>query len=328
MEIVNNEKGKEKEKKTKIKYEEPKRKPNIAEKKQMLGKAVEIAVRVVMSNHVYKFNGVTRKQSEGGAIGLRLTGAVALCVMVWWDRQLSMKLTVLKIELDLYKRFVDDTGVMTDEIEKGTIINGNELIICEEKKKEDENKSSEEVTAEIVKEVAESITDMIKLTIEVPGKFPDKKLPILDIKMWINYEEGNRIDFEFYSKSISNPLVIMKRSAMSDQSKRTILTQECLRRLRNTKKELGEEVQNKHLSEYMSRMRKSGYSAIFRLQILKSAKEAYKKMLIEDKEGTKPLYRSRSWNREERNNLKRNKKKNWYKSKSSKGTEYNSVLFV
>ena len=109
------------------------------------------------------------------SIGLRLTGAVALRVIVWWDKQLIMRLRILKIELDLYQRFVDDTGVFTDELEKGTKIKDNKLVICNEKNKMDESKSGEEIKAEIVKEVAKSITKMIKLTIDVPGKFANNK---------------------------------------------------------------------------------------------------------------------------------------------------------
>ena len=87
----------------------------------------------------------------------------------------------------------------------------------------------------------------------------------------------------------------MADSAMPQDAKRNVLTKECLRRLRNTKQKLGPEVQNEHLSEFMRRMKKSGYSENYRLQIVKSAKEAYKKILIEDAEGSKPLYRSRNW---------------------------------
>ena len=46
----------------------------------------------------------------------------------------------------------------------------------------------------------------------------------------------------------------------------------------------------------------------------------------EDSEGSKPLYRSRNWNREERDKAKMTKKKNWYKNE--KGQNFNTVLFV
>ena len=51
-------------------------------------------------------------------------------------------------------------------------------------------------------------------------------------------------------------------------------------------------------------------------------------MLEEDKNGTKPLFRDRSWKKEEREISKRNKKLNWYKSEGKSGIKYKSILFV
>ena len=58
-----------------------------------------------------------------------------------------------------------------------------------------------------------------------------------------------------------------------------------------------------------------------------SGLKAYQKMLDDDKNGRKPLYRNRNWNSEERKNLKAKKKVSWWNSERSK-TQYKSVLFV
>ena len=107
-----------------------------------------------------------------------------------------------------------------------------------------------------------------------------------------------------------------------------ILTQECLRRLRNTKIELGEKVKNEHLTRFMLKMKNSGYTQNFRTQILKSALNAFGKMVEEDRVGTKPLYRKRSWNEEQRLQEKEAKRKNWYKGGQKSEKIYKSVLFV
>ena len=52
----------------------------------------------------------------------------------------------------------------------------------------------------------------------------------------------------------------------------------------------------------------------------------FDKILKEDEEGTKPLYRTRNWNREKREKDKRLKKKKWYNKDGS--LKYNTVLFV
>ena len=138
----------------------------------------------------------------------------------------------------------------------------------------------------------------------------------------------NRIDFEFFEKPSKNPKIILAESAINAKSKRTILTQECLRRLRNTKLELGDGVRNEHLSRFMLKMKNSGYTKNYRSQILDSAKKAFDKMVEEDKNGTKPLYRNRQWNKDERQKNKENKRNKWYQGNQNTGTKYKSVLFV
>ena len=92
-----------------------------------------------------------------------------------------------------------------------------------------------------------------------------------------------RIDFEFFEKPTKNPRVILASSALSFPKKRTILTQEFLRRLRNTKVELGPEIQKKHLNQFMQKLKHSGYSQKFRMEILDSALKAFEKMVEDDK---------------------------------------------
>ena len=114
---------------------------------------------------------------------------------------------------------------------------------------------------------------------------------------------------------------------MSFSQKRTILTQECLRRLRNTKIELGEEVQRLHLNRFMLKLKNSGYSQKFRTEILDSGLKAFEKMVEDDRNGVKPMYRSKEWNYEERKMFKEKKKVTWWNTDKSK-TQYKSVLFV
>ena len=153
---------------------------------------------------------------------------------------------------------------------------------------------------EVVQSVANGIEDMVRLTIETPCNFVDRKIPILDVKVKVNGEEGNRIDFEFFEKSTKIQKVILADSALSFSSKRTILTQECLRILRNTKIELGPEIQKKYLDKFMLKLKNSGFGQKFRTEILDSAFKAFENMINEDENGTKPLNRSRDWNSEER----------------------------
>ena len=69
--------------------------------------------------------------------------------------------------------------------------------------------------------------------------------------------------------------------------KNTILTQECLRRMRNTKQELGQEVRKKHLNGFMFEVKNSGHSQNFRKQILVGVFRTFDLMLEDDKSGNK-----------------------------------------
>ena len=84
--------------------------------------------------------------------------------------------------------------------------------------------------------------------------------------------------------------MILANSALSFSKKRTILT----------KIELGPEVQRKHLNKFMLKLNNSGYSKKFRTEILDSALKAFQKMIEDDKNDVKPMYRSRDWNSKER----------------------------
>ena len=50
----------------------PFRHPGATAEKKMLAVALSVAIKVIMKNHVYSFDGKMRKQSKGGPIGLDL----------------------------------------------------------------------------------------------------------------------------------------------------------------------------------------------------------------------------------------------------------------
>ena len=141
--------------KFKEKFNPPKRKPTKEEERKMIGKAMEVLIISCMKNHVYKFGNKIRKQSDGGPIGLALTGEIADCFMIRWDKKFLQKCRDVGIKLTTYSRFKDDTFVAAVSLENGTkFVDGN-LIIDEEKKAEDEDKVDDEVTMEIIRQVAD-----------------------------------------------------------------------------------------------------------------------------------------------------------------------------
>ena len=86
-----------------------------------------------------------------------------------------------------------------------------------------------------VQKMANSLEKDIQLTIDVPSNYEDKKLPVLDLKMWTedrkNENGGNyqEIMYQFYEKEMVAPRVINKESALPERVKATTLTQEIIR---------------------------------------------------------------------------------------------------
>ena len=74
----------------------------------MFTEAMKIVLLFIMQNHLYTFVNQLKLQSEGGPIGLELTGVLAQLFMVRWDRQMAEKLEENGIGLRMYKRYVDD----------------------------------------------------------------------------------------------------------------------------------------------------------------------------------------------------------------------------
>ena len=62
----------------------PSRQATEVEKRLMIKEALKIALKLVMKNHTYVFDSKVRKQEEGGAIELDLTGTLAQVFMIWW----------------------------------------------------------------------------------------------------------------------------------------------------------------------------------------------------------------------------------------------------
>ena len=223
-------------------YLKPIRNPTEQEKRNMLVKCIEIMIMSSLENHVYKFGDQIRKQSKGGPIGLALTGEIAECYMINWDKEFLERLKSVDMNPAIYERFKDDITVVVESLEAGTRWKDGALIVDLEKKNDDEGRTDEEITMEVFKDIAESIDDMISFTVDYPGNHKNGMMPVLDVQAAINKNEDNKIEFEFYEKPTKNQRVILFESAIPSSQKRTILTQECLRRIRNTQTDLGLEV--------------------------------------------------------------------------------------
>ena len=108
----------------------------------------------------------------------------------------------------------------------------------------------------------------------------ESKVPMLDISVWAgkDKERDETVYYEYYEKKVTLPLVIMKRSAISENMKRTVLSQELIRRMRNTDVRIGKEKKVKIVEKFMRKMRRSGYDEKQRKEMLRAGLLGYYRM--------------------------------------------------
>ena len=128
--------------------------------------------------------------------------------MVPWDRQFVEKLARLEIRRKLYTRYIDDQNIVVEELEPGSRYNREEekIEIIEELIERDMEEPGDKRTFEIVRQVGDSLEEMIKLTADYPSNHVTGRVPILDMEVWISRdEEGvSKIRRSFYEKKMKN----------------------------------------------------------------------------------------------------------------------------
>ena len=133
-----------------------------------------------MSNHHYTFDGNIRRQSDGGSIGVDLTGEIVRNVMSWWDIIFVKLVGKFGISLELYKRYVDDSLEALPPINVG-------WDYCTRLKKlvhndnVTDNDSPCVRTAKVLQKIAISIYKEIQMTYDTPALHENGRLPIRDL---------------------------------------------------------------------------------------------------------------------------------------------------
>ena len=268
-----------------------------------------------MNNHVYTFNGEIKRQVKGGAIGLMLTGWLACLYMIHWCKKLVSKVNIATADLPgfvlhMLKVYVDDGNVACKAFPPGSRLVNGKIVIVEDLIEADKEIPADERTAKIFLEIGNSISPFIKLTVDYPSLHQDGYMPILDLKVRV---EENKVKHIFMKKEVSNPLLMLKDSAMPMKVKRNSLAQEGIRRLRNCSRDLPWEIKADILSEFSHKLMLSGYDEKFRLDIIQSAITGFERQCQRADNGGTPLYRPRSYQQTERRKKKLLTKTTWYR---------------
>ena len=162
------------------------------------------------------------------------------------------------------------------------------------------------------------------MTIDYPRKHADGKVPMLNVKMWMEEVDGQRLLlYKHYEKEMSTKAVLHATSAIPMKTKRTVLTQEALRIMLHCSRFLPWETVLGHMNKLMMKIQYSGYDQKFRYEVAKSAINAFETMRRNEEMDIRPIHRPKDWHRLERIEEKERKVRSWYKTGG-----FDSVLFV
>ena len=98
--------------------------------------------------------------------------------------------------------------------------------------REDECTTGLKRTKRVLAQTMEGIESYLEFTVETGDDFEGGWLPTLDTSLKV--DSGNQVDFKFYEKDTICKMALQSKSAMCENNKMQILSQEVVRRLYNT----------------------------------------------------------------------------------------------
>ena len=211
--------------------------------------------------------------------------------------------------------YVDDNTVISSRIPKGWRYN-SQLTRMEwraEWEEEDLEMKPDCVTARTMASIMSSIDPDIQLTWDAPGNNPDGRMPVLDLKLWMETDEFgvNKVRFTFYEKPMATQYVIKRESALPWQVKKMTLAGEVARRRLNMDSQAWEEEGSQVMDKFNFKMLTSGYNEHERRVVVKEGLARFANLKDKVDAGKRPLYRKASWMKEERGLQKILKSKKW-----------------
>ena len=200
--------------------------------------------------------------------------------MMLWDERFLTKVRKLGIHLHLYKRYVDDILALLNAIRSGWSYNKpkNRMEFTQDQN-QDDSEGDQRRTMRILREIADTIDENIQFTTDTPVDHQDAKMPVLDIKVWIDTIDDTPVLLHtFYKKPVASRYTILAKSAMGKGVKRNTLFQEAIRRLKNISPSLPWSEAIPHMEEFGNMLRISGYSQEYRHNIIKGAVDRMKEV--------------------------------------------------
>ena len=149
-----------------------------------------------------------------------------------WDRLYLEKVQRAGLRMALYERYVDDSNQIAEVPPPGSRYDTEQERLVVDTLQIEQDVPADERLARILLDIANSVMGCVVMEGDWPSKNEDKKMPILDMKVWV--DESGTVLYQHYEKKVSSKTVLNAKSAHSAACKRSVHTQEVLRRLLNT----------------------------------------------------------------------------------------------
>ena len=168
-----------------------------------------------------------------------------------------------------------------------------------------------------------SAFSFLTFTTELQSDYIDGYMPTLDLKAKL---ADNKLNFQFFEKPTTSRYCVMEKSAMGDQSKISILTQEVNRRLANTSEDQPQHVRDRILNDFVDKMEYSGYNTDTRRLVVRRGIIRYETFRELELKGVRRLHRP-AWSTEKERAMKKlTGKEDWYKSKKSESSQSEEIM--
>ena len=141
-----------------------------------------------------------------------------------------------------------------------------------------------------IKTIANKIQKSIQVAIDYRSNHMNGRMLVLDLEQWIEEVEveGNskyQILHSHYMKNIASQNLVNRESALSMQTKISILVSDLERVMGNVSVQRNGEERSKHVQHLMHRMQFSGYSQEDKVLVYKKAKREFDNIIERDRVG-------------------------------------------
>ena len=199
-----------------------------------------------------------------------------------------------EMKIYMLKKYVDDCFYSGNKMKPGTSWNwSTKTLNWSEEQQEFDLLSNED-------DELRTILAHIQFTWDSPSRNTNGKRPVLYCKLWIGQEQRSKgipatfntnapafvrkghlkqvILFQFYKKPMANKCSNLARNGLPNGQQLNTSVQECIRRLKNTSRDLQENIVKEVLTEYMEELCHGGYFIHRTTEILKYALTGYSRM--------------------------------------------------